>query len=251
MELDQTKQIKLVVKLIGGLLLLAWILSSVVIIPTGRVGVVTKFGRVTGRQLGAGMNIKAPWPIEGVWKANTQVQKIQDDVSAASQDLQEVTSTIAVNYHLDPSRVAEVYATLTPDYRNRVIDPAVSEVFKAATAKYTASDLITKRADVKQLADTNLVARLITRGIIVDDISVVNFKFTDEFNKAIEAKQVAQQQAERASYNLDQAKKDAQAQEAQKTSLTQEILTKMFLEKWDGHLPQAYGGQTIFGINLK
>lgn len=228
-----------------------WLLTSTfVIVQAGEVGVVAQFGKVTGREMHPGMNLKAPWPLQSVWTADTRIQKEQTDAASASADLQEVKSTVALNYHLEPGKVGQIFQTIGTEYKSRVVDPAIQESFKASTAKFTAAELITKRPEVKDAARKILEERLHPQGIIVDDLSIVNFDFSDEFNKAIEAKQVAQQQAERAQYNLDQAAKDAQAQALQKTSLSQELLTKMMIEKWDGKLPTYMGTNNVFGLPI-
>lgn len=226
------------------------IFSAIVVIGAGKVGVVTQFGRVTGREMQSGLNVKMPWPIQRVWVADIRIQKDSTDAAAASADLQEVHSTIALNYHLEAGKVSSIYKSIGTNYKERIIDPAIQESFKATTARFTAAELITKRAEVKDVARKSIEERLHGHGILVDDLSIVNFDFSDEFNKAIEQKQVAQQEAERASYNLERAKKDAEAQAVQKQSLTQEILTKQFIEKWDGHLPTYMGTNNIFGLNI-
>ncbi len=229
-------------------LILSFIATGIVTIGTGKVGVVTQFGKVTGRELDPGVSFKAPFPIQAVQVFDTRIQKEQADAAAASSDLQVVHSTIAVNYHLERGKVSNIFQTVGPEFKERLIDPTIQEAFKATTAQFTASELLTKRPEVKDRAKKVLEERLHERGIFVDDLSIVNFDFSDEFNKAIEAKQVAQQEAEKAQYHLDQARKDAEAQEVQKNSLTQEILTKMFVEKWDGKLPTYMGTNNIFGL---
>jgi regulator of protease activity HflC (stomatin/prohibitin superfamily) len=226
------------------------ILTSVVIVGAGERGVVTQFGKVTGRTLQPGFNIKAPWPIQGAWVESVQVQKEQVEASAASTDLQQVSSVLAVNYHLDGTKLTDIYINLSADYKNRIIDPAIQETFKAVTAKFTAAELLNKRAEVKVAADIMLKDRLDKYGIIVDDLSIVNFDFSTEFNKAIEQKQVSQQGAEQAQYNLQRAQLDAQAQQSQKTSLSPELIQKYFLDKWNGQLPTYMGTNNLMGIPI-
>jgi len=232
-------------------LIFLWLITgSVISVGAGQIGVVTQFGRVTGRELNPGLSAKLPWPIQSVEIFDTRVQKEQSEVDAASQDLQEVKSTIALNYHLERDKVSSIFQGVGPEFADRLIAPAVQESFKATTAQYTAADLLAKRPEVKDKARQQLVDRLEKYGIMVDDLSIVNFNFSDEFNKAIEQKQIAQQQAEQAQYHLEQAEKDAQAQEAQKESLTAEILEKMAIDKWDGHMPQYVGSGSVFNIPL-
>jgi regulator of protease activity HflC (stomatin/prohibitin superfamily) len=215
-------------------------------VGTGEVGVVTRFGQVTGRELGEGFNFKAPW--EKVTIYTVRVQKDQAQAEAATNDLQQVSSTLALNFHLDRGRISDIHRNIGPEYLDRIVSPAVQEVFKSASAKFTAAQLITNRADVKNDVVTNLKTRLEPRGIMVDDLSIVDFQFSPDFAKAIEQKQVAQQNAERAEFTLAQAQKDAEAQAAQKESLTPDILQKMAIEKWDGHLPTYLGQNSVFGI---
>lgn len=233
-----------------GLIAIIMLLTSIVVIGTGKVGVITQFGRVTGRELASGIHLKAPFPIQSVTKYDIQIQKEQAEAQAATNDLQNVSATLALNYHLDSGRITDIHKNIGPGYKLRIIDPAVQEVFKAASAKFTAAQLVQNRQDVKNDAVTNIKSRLESRGIIVDDFSIINFEFSLEFAKAIEQKQVAQQNAERANFTLQQSQLDAQAQAAQKLSLTPEILQKMAIEKWDGHLPTALGQNGVFNLPL-
>lgn len=230
----------------AGLVAVILVSSVAVAVGTGQVGVVTQFGQVTGRELGEGLNFKPPWQQVTIY--DVRVQKEESHAQAATNDLQDVSSVLAINYHLDRGRISDIHRNLGPDYKDRIISPAVQEVFKSASAKFTAAQLITNRAEVKNDTVTNLKTRLEPRGIIVDDLSIVDFQFSPDFAKAIELKQVAQQNAERAEFTLQQAQKDAEAQNAQKASLTAEILQKQAIEKWDGHLPTYLGQNSVFGL---
>jgi regulator of protease activity HflC (stomatin/prohibitin superfamily) len=231
------KQVGLIFKTIFATLLGLWILfTSITVVGVGKVGVVTRFGRVN-REMQSGLNMKFPWPIERVAKMDVQIQKEQADAAASTNDLQDVTTTLALNYHLDLTRVGDIYRNIGTDYKKRVIDPAIQEAFKAVASQYTASDLLKKRPEVKQHAYENLKARLDKSFIIVDDVSIVNFQFSHQFTQAIEAKQVAQQQAEQALYDVQKAQNQAnaavaaaegqaKAQELLRQTLTPEIPAK-------------------------
>src|SRR5690606_19842766 len=104
--------------------------------------------------------------------------------------------------------------TIGAMYVDKIVTPAINEIFKAASAKYTASELITERSKLKAEALKTLTVRLKPYGVNISELSIVDFKFSDNFSKAIEEKQVAQQNAERAKFNLDAAKTDAEAQRA-------------------------------------
>lgn len=230
----------------GALALLIIAGNVTVAVGTGQVGVVTQFGQVTGREVGEGLNFKPPWQQVTIY--DVRVQKEESRAQAATNDLQDVSSVLAINYHLDRGRISDIHRNLGPAYKDRIIDPAVQEVFKGASAKFTAAQLIQNRAEVKADTVANLKSRLEARGIVVDDLSIVDFQFSVDFAKAIEQKQIAQQNAERAQFTLLQAQKDAEAQAAQKASLTAEILQKQAIEKWDGHLPTYLGQNSVFGI---
>lgn len=248
-----------VIKLIGiglaGILLLVLFFSSLAIIGAGSVGVVTRFGAVN-RVINPGFNLKIPL-VEGLALMETRTQKEQVDARAASKDLQEVKSTIALNYHLRADRAVVVYQNIGTMYKERIIDPAIQEAFKATTAKFTATELITKREAVKQEAFKHLKERLNVFNVIVDDFNIVNFDFSEDFNLSIEQKQVAQQNFEKARIEATTATTQAQGQaDAQKIlrdtgSLTPEYLQFLAIQKWDGKLPNATTGTPFINIPIR
>ncbi len=241
---------KFIIIIVVALLLLITLLTSIKTIGTGKVGVVTIYGKVTGRELGEGIHFVAPWGINSVAIYDIKVQKETVDSTAASADLQDVTSQIVLNYRLDRGEVSHIHQTIGQEYVARIITPAINEVFKAASAKYTASELITDRNKLKAEAQSSLADRLKDYGIEVDQLSITNFSFSASFAKAIEDKQVAQQNAERAKFNLEAARTDAEAQKVQAETLTPQYLQKMAIEKWDGELPTYMGSGTVFNIPL-
>lgn len=231
-------------------------------VGAGQVGIVTRFGEINRVQT-SGIALKLPYPIERMEKMETRVQKDEQQASAATQDLQDVNSTLALNYALDNETALRVYKELGKDYKDRVVTPAVQESFKAATANYTASELITKRAEVKAEAYEIIKDRLGKYGIRVVDLNIVNFAFSAEFNAAIEAVQVANQNVAKARQELETTKVEAQkaieaangaaeAQRLQQATLTPLILQKLAIEKWNGVLPTTNaGGDTLFNIPLR
>jgi len=237
--------------ILGCIVFLILFFNSFAIVESGHVGVVTTAGKVTG-EMQPGMHLK--WAIvQHVTKMNVQVQKDQTTESAATNDLQDVTSTVALNYHLDHSQVDNVYVNLSPQYESTIIAPAVSEAVKNVTAKYTASQLLTKRPEVTDDITKLLIGRLQPKGIVVDQFSVVNFAFSPQFTQAIESKQAAQQDAEKAQFTLQQAQLTAQANQTQQAALTPQILEQQAIEAWKSgaKLPTTVVGQnSIFGIPL-
>ena len=230
---------------------LVFCLSSVRQIDTGQIGVVTRFGQVTGRELGEGLHFVLPLGIDRVARYDIKVQKQNEEASAASKDLQDVAATLALNYHINAGDISKIHQTIGPLYRQKLIDPALQEVFKATSAKFTAGELVTNRAEVKGEAYNLIKDRLEKYGIVIDDLSLVDFKFSSAFSKAIEEKQVAQQNAERSKFNLESAQIDAQAQQVQAQTLSPLFLQKQAIEKWNGQLPQYLGQDTVFNIPLR
>lgn len=235
--------------IIGAALVVGLLFMTIRSVDAGQVGVITRFGEID-REAQSGLALKFPWPIEEIHYLDTRIQKQEEQSTAATSDLQDVSATLAVNYALNREEASRVYKEIGVEYRDRVIVPAVQESFKAATAQYTAADLLTRRPEVKQKALDIIKRRIEPYGIRVDDVSIVNFSFGKDFTKSIEAKQVAAQEAERAQFNLDRARLDAEAQSAQKQSLSPELLQKYAIDKWDGKMPQYVGGESVFNIPL-
>ena len=223
--------------------------SGVRQVGTGQIGVVTQYGKVVGRELTEGLSLVAPYGLNDVSVYDIKVQKEVADTQASTKDLQDVTAEVVLNYRLNRGEVSKIHQTVGEYYKDKVITPALSETFKGASAKYNASELITERATLKKDVYDQLRERLGKYGIVVDDVSITNFKFSDSFASAIEDKQVAQQNAERAKFNLEAAQTDAQAQAAQAQTLSDNYLRKLAIDKWDGKMPSTVAGDgTVFSI---
>lgn len=247
-ELINGRNKKIVLGVVAGILLLWLLFASIATVGTGQIAVMTRFGQVTGQELGEGFHFKNPLDQANIY--DIKVLKEEALATAASKDLQDVKATLVLNYRVEGGKVSEVHKTIGTLYKDKLVDPSLQETFKAATAKYDATQLITDRASVKADAYEQLVNRLKPYGIIVQDLSITDFSFSPEFAKAIEGKQVAQQEAEKAKFNLDRARLDAQAQEVQKASLSPELLQKYAIDKWDGKMPTYIGGGSVFNIPL-
>lgn len=239
------------------------ILNPFVVIGAGERGVVLNFGAVQKEVLGEGLHLRVPI-MQHIEIMDVRVQKAQTDSDAASKDMQDTHSTIAINYHLQPDYTNWVYQNLGTSFKERIIDPAVQESVKAVTARYTAVELITQREKVRNEIRDILKARLASYHINVDDFSIVNFKFSHQFAQAIEAKQTAEQLALKAQRDLERikieaeqkianAKAEAEALKLQKANVTAELVqlrqieaTLRAIEKWDGHLPQVTSGAVPF-----
>lgn len=226
--------------------------TSMRTVDTGNIGVVTSFGKVTGRELSEGFAWVSPLGIDNVTEYSVKTQKEDQSATSATRDLQDVTAKVVLNYRLERGKVSEVHRTIGENYKDVLITPAIQSVFKSVTAKYSAVELQSGRDKVESDVTTGLRNRLESRGITVESVSIVNLEYSKEFTKAIEQRQVAEQNAQRAKYNLEQARLDAQSQEVQAETLTDNYLQLKAIEKWDGKLPNAVGGNgTLFNIPVK
>lgn len=245
-----------------GLVVLIVVFGAFGTVGAGERGVLLQFGAVQDKIFGEGLYVKIPF-IQQVVKMDVQVKKDEVPASAASKDLQVVTSKIALNYHLDPDAVNKIWQELGKGYNARVIAPSIQEAVKAESAKYTAEDLITKREEVKDRIKNNLSVRLAERNIIVDELNIIEFQFSEAFNAAIEAKVTAEQLKLKADRDLDRIKieSDQKIAEAQgkaeairieATALRQnvKVVELRWIEKWDGKVPTYWGQVSPFiGIN--
>ncbi|MBI2958017.1 MAG: prohibitin family protein [Chloroflexi bacterium] len=196
------------------LVVVSFTAGSFTTIPAGQRGVVIRFGAVTGSTLGEGLKTKMPF-VDSVVKMSVQTQKYEAASTAASRDLQDVKTGIALNWRLDPGAAAEVYKTLGLEYINRIAAPAIQETIKQITARYNAEDLILKREEVKGAITESLSTRLLQRGIITETVSITDFQFSTTFIAAIEAKVAAEQSVLEARNKLERVKVEAQQREAE------------------------------------
>jgi len=231
-------------------------------IGAGKRGVLLQFGAVKDKVFNEGLYVKIPF-IQRVQKMDVRIQKKQVDASAASKDLQIVTSTIAINYHLNPATVNRMWQSVGKDYEQRIISPAVQEVVKASSALYKAEELVTKRELVKENIKSNILERLATHNIIVDEFNIISFDFSAAFNQAIEAKVTAEQLKLKADRDLERIKIEKEQQitqaqgraeairiEASALSINRDVVQLRWIEKWNGVVPTYWGNATPFiGIN--
>lgn len=253
---------KLSIGLIVGIVL-ALVLFVVIwpfgIVGAGERGVLLRWGAVTSKVVDEGLYILVPI-MDRVVLMDVKIQKEEVVATAASKDLQTVESKVALNFHIDPNKVANIYQDIGVQYNTRLIDPALQESVKSTTAKYTAEELITKREEVRDAIKSHLITKLEPRGILIDDFNIVDFEFSVSFNQAIELKVTAEQSALAAKNKLEQIKFEAEQQIAEARGKAEalriesaalqsspQILELRALEKWDGKLPAVMGaGATPF-----
>lgn len=255
------REVKIFIHVLLALVALVALLGSFGTVGAGERGVLLRFGAVTGKVHDEGLYFKIPM-VERVEIVNVQVQKSEVPASSASKDLQSVSTTVALNYQVNPNSVATLYQEMRNEYVSRVVDPAVQESIKNATAQFTAEELITKRAEVRDLIYTNIKAKIEAKGIGAREVNIVNFDFSQSFNESIEKKVTAEQDALASKNKLEQVKYEAQQKveeakgkaeairiEADALRSNPAVLELRALEKWDGQLPRVTGGAVPF-INV-
>jgi regulator of protease activity HflC (stomatin/prohibitin superfamily) len=262
--MDLQKVPKMAALGILGFLGFLFLMSSYFVIDAGERGVVLRFGAVN-RVVPEGIHFKLPF-IEDIVRMSVRVQKTTTKTEAASHDMQIVHTTMVLNYGLQPDKVGETYKTIgvNRDVSEKIINPSVEESFKAASARYTAEELISRREALKTEVRNYLRDRLAPFGITVIELSITDFQFSPEFNKAIESKQTAEQLALKAKRDLDRIKVEAQQKiataqaEAEALRIQRQVISAELIrlrqieaqmkaiEKWDGKLPNVTGGTVPF-----
>lgn len=195
------------------LIVVAFFLEPFVVVPAGSRGVLLDFGAVQPEPLAPGLHLITPI-VQSVVEMDTRVQLHQDTEEAASHDLQDVHASVATNWRIKEEAAPHLYQTIGPvrQILDRLIVPAIANTIKAVTAHFDAEELITKRDQVADQALTVLRAYLAPYDVQVEAINITNFSFSPDFSQAIERKQVAQQQALQAEYELQQKRVSAQQQ---------------------------------------
>ncbi|HMT37933.1 MAG TPA: SPFH domain-containing protein [Thermomonas sp.] len=256
------------------------VLSPFSAVPNGHRGIKLTFGKADDAPLSEGLHLRIPI-MQTIYKMPVMIERSETESEAASRDLQRVTTQVVLNYHIDPAQVVRVYRQLGvfENIEPRIIDPSVQEAMKAVTATYTAEQLVTKRPDVANAIKSALRERMQRHGLVIDEFSITNFKFSDSFDAAIEAKTVAEQQKLKAERDLERIKVEAEQRIAQaraeaestklgaqaqaealrmqRESITPELIRRRevearikAIEKWDGKMPQVSGGAVPF-INVQ
>jgi len=268
MDASTFKAVKYLAYLLIGIILFS-IFFPFVIIGAGERSVVTRLG-IINRTLEPGMHFIMPL-IERNNDYSIRTEKEVVTASASSKDLQDVATSIALNYNVNPVNISNMYVAVKTDYKTILIDPALQEAIKASTAKYTAEELITKREEVTQEILTVVKKGLLERSNGIElitpvSIAITEFKFSEGFNASIEAKVKAEQDALTAKNKLEQIKFEAQqtieTAKAQAESIRiqanainaqggADYVQLKAIEKWNGNLPASMiPGATVPFINL-
>ena len=250
--------------LFGILWLLLIFIGCFSTVKTGEIGIKTKFGKITNVTRNEGIVFKSP--LEKVIILNLKIQKYENEkeLDTSTKDLQIVSNIkVSVNYQIQGDKAIALYKNVGTNYKENILEPAIQETIKATISQYTAEELVTKRSEVSLKISENLNNRIKDYGIKCVAISIKNFDFSQAYNQAIEQKAVAEQNVLKAQQELEKSKIDAEkkiveaeatnkANELLRQNTTDEVLTKQFIEKWNGQLPTTYAGDDILGIfNLK
>ena len=240
------------------------IFSSITIISAGHTGVQVTLGEVNPNALTEGVHLVNP--ISSVKDVDVRLQKAElKGASAGTKDLQVVHTDIVVNFRLHADKVPHIYKEYGLNVDEKVLGPAINEAFKSVTAKYTSEELITKRAEVSEMIQSMLAAKVAPFNIDVSGISLVNFGFSPEYQKAIEQKVIATQSKLKAEQDLERIKVEAASRIAQADGEAKAIAIQaaaiqsnggenyvklQWIDKWDGKLPthMLQGGQTLMNI---
>lgn len=239
------------------LVLLVLLTTSFTAIGPGERGVRMTFGKPSPTVLDPGIHLKIPL-VQTIKHMNVRIQKSEASQTAASKDLQDVKTQVAVNWSINPVDAEWVYQHVGDEESlvNKVITPTIANVVKAVTAKYDAEELISKREQIRALMEKQITAGVAPFKIQVQGVNITNFSFSSQFIEAIEKKQVAQQRALQATFDLQRIKVEAQQKvaeaqgqsESQKllqATLTPEIIRLNAVQKWDGVLPKVVGGNGV------
>jgi regulator of protease activity HflC (stomatin/prohibitin superfamily) len=232
--------------------------STFYMVRAGERAVITTFGNPSMTPKSEGLHMKIPF-VQKATIMDVKTQKYEADLTAASRDLQDVKTKIAINYRLVPELTPEVYKTIGLGYSDKIIYPLEQETNKAVTSQFTAEELISKRESVRGQMKTLLGEKLLPRGIIVEEVSIVDFAFSPSFTQAIEAKVTAEQQALQAKNKLVQVEYEAkqvitaangkaQAIQIEGDALRNnpQVAQLRAIEKWNGIMPLVVGSATPF-----
>lgn len=247
-----------------GALVALIVINPMVIVGAGERGVLLKWGAVQDKTIEPGITWVMPIRDEVV-KIDVQNQKLEAETLAYSKDIQTVNVKLALNYHVRPEASHQLWKEVGKDFSSRLIDPAIQESVKSAMAKFTAQELVEQRPLVKDAIKTELLNRMSTY-FTVDEFSLTNFDFSDAYEKAVEAKQVAQQNAleqeniskqvaEKAKQRVTSAEAEAKAIQIQAQAITQQggadYVKLKAIEKWSGDVPQTMvPGSTVPFLEL-
>lgn len=227
-----------IAKIISGIIIaFVAIMSSFSIIETGERGVVLRLGEYK-YTMNEGLNFKAPF-IDSVYKMQIRDRSYNSDVEVSSKDMQTIKISSSLVYSLDSQKVGDIYRRYGNNIESTIIKPTVAEVINATIAQYPIEEFVSKRDEISKKIMGTIRTRLSDIGIDIKSFLITNHDFSDDYNKAIEQKKIAEQAAITAEYNKQKAQLDSEANKYRNEGLSKYVLMEKFLDKWDGHMPKV------------
>ena len=235
--------IKVIFISIMAILVLLFSSSCFSVIETGERGVVLRLGKYSGT-LEEGLNIKFPL-IDRVVKLPVRDTKYAAKLEVSSSDMQTISVEESLVYALNTKDVGSIYQKYGNKYEEILIKPTLAEITNSVIAAYPIEQFVEKRSEISDKINQRFPAKVKDSGIIVKSLSLTNHDFSDEYNKAIEAKKVAEQGALKAKYDLERVTLEAEAQLKKQKSLNSMVLQEKAIDKWDGKMPQYFSGKEL------
>ncbi len=262
-EMPKTK--KYIISAFILILVLIMIMKNAYSIDQGERGIVLSFGKVT-TVWAEGLHFKVPFR-DDVKRVDVRTRSISVEAQAGSKDQQSVHTRVSVNYHLDESKVSEIYGKIGVDDNKiiSIIEPRIQDAVKSVTSKYNSDQLLSMREVLKDEIIQRLKQKLGGYYLELEATQITDFKFATQYQNAIEAKQVAEQNALKAKNDLERIKVESEQRivqanaeakaiqiqvEAIRTQGGAEYVQLKAIEKWNGILPQYTGSNTPI-LNLK
>ena len=235
--------IKVIFISIMAILVLLFSSSCFSVIETGERGVVLRLGKYSGT-LEEGLNSKFPL-IDRVVKLPVRDTKYTAKLEVSSSDMQTISVEESLVYALNTKDVGSIYQKYGNKYEEILIKPTLAEITNSVIAAYPIEQFVEKRSEISDKINQRFTEKVKDSGVIVKSLSLTNHDFSDEYNKAIEAKKVAEQGALKAKYDLERVTLEAEAQLKKQKSLNSMVLQEKAIDKWDGKMPQYFSGKEL------
>lgn len=240
------------------LFLIITIFASFKTVKSGEIGLRVRFGKIVDSKLTEGFNFKIPY-VEKIVKVNIKTQKVELTTESSTKDMQTVQTILAVNFRVEKDQAVKLYKNVGNSYKDTILIPAIQESVKSAMSKYSAEEVITKRNEVSEECLRVLQSKVKKYGLTIQDFNIIDLSFSEAYKQAVEEKTIAEQKVLTAQQNLERARveNEQKVAEAEATrqvnellnqTITEDILLKQFIEKWDGKLPETYAGNDLLSI---
>ena len=239
----------LTIWIVLGLVVVAFLANGFYTVNTGERAVVLRLGKLTG-VTGEGLHIKIPF-IDEIHKLSVRDHNMTLKSEVSSSDIQTIAVEISLVYSLNPTQVGSIYQTYSNRVEETLVRPTLAEKMNAIIAEYPIEAFVEKRAEISNRIRTTFAGQVEGNGISVKTLLITNHDFSDEFNKAIEDKKIAEQGALAAKFTLERMKLEAEAQMIKQASLSPLVIQEMAINKWDGKLPTYMAGDKLPFITVK